>query len=85
MVWASWITRPAMVVASSSGKSQSMCRVEIAHGNGAVDVHRAVGLLADRRVLHVVLVCDLADYPSRMSSRVIRPCTSPYSSTTNAS
>ena len=58
---ASWMTRPAIVVASSSGSVPVERAVEIADRHRAVDDDRAVGLLLDALDIDVVLVGDLAD------------------------
>ena len=57
----SWMTRPAIVIASSSGSVQSSARLRSRIGNAAVDDDRAVGLLLDALHVDVVLVGDLAD------------------------
>ena len=61
IVCASWMTRPAIVVASSSGRFQSIARLRSRIGTVAVDDDRAVGLLPDALHGDVVLVGDVAD------------------------
>jgi hypothetical protein len=50
-----------MVTASSSGRSQSISAVEVAHGDRAVDDDRAIGIAPQALDGGVVLVLDVAD------------------------
>ena len=81
---ASWITRPATVVASSSGRCQSIARLRSRIGTEPSTTTEPSGWA---RTPATTTSCSSEISPtisSRMSSSVTMPSTSPYSSTTSA-
>ncbi len=61
MARASWMTRPAIVVASSSGNSQSIARLRSRIGTAPSTIDRAVLLQAHTLHREIMFVADVAD------------------------
>ncbi len=84
IICASWITRPAAVVASSSGSDQSSARLRSRIETEPSTSTEPSGWGATPATSWSCSSSISPTISSRMSSSVTRPITSPYSSTTTA-